>query len=151
MFRRTRAVLSDIVEIIRLLRVLLESLVFGFTVRPTGFGKRTQLREEFGAMAKVFTYVQGLVPAPEGVANQRLTVEVDGVKQEPPIVVGRDSEAVEFKAGPEGATVVLTLDYLDEAGNDSGDISTSFVVADEIAPEAPVGFGTLTQIAEESV
>jgi len=129
---------------------LVRALLWGLTVSPRGFGSRVQLAEESRQMAKVFTYRQGLLTPPAGVASQRLVVAVDGVSQEP-VTVAADATSIDFKAGPEGATVVLSLDYLDAAGNDSANAEATFTVVDSIPPEAPVGFGEVTQIAEEEI
>ena len=99
-------------------------------------------------MAKLFTYRQGLLPVPIGVASQRLVVTVNGVAQEP-LPITADADVVQFKAGPEGATVGLSLDYIDSAGNDSTNFEAEFVIVDGVAPDAPTGFGELAQIGEE--
>lgn len=150
MFAKMRAVLDELLIVLKLLRVLLRWLAFGLTVRPRGLGKRVQLNEEFSVMGQVFTYRQGLLPAPSGIATQRLTVTVDGVAQEPISVEG-EATSVDFKAGPAGASVTLSLDYLDAAGNDSDNFEATFVVVDGIPPEAPTGFGEVVQLAEEFV
>lgn len=150
MFAKMRAVLDELLIVLKLLRVLLRWLAFGLAVRPRGLGKRVQLNEEFSVMGQVFTYRQGLLPAPSGIATQRLTVTVDGVAQEPISVEG-EATSVDFKAGPAGASVTLSLEYLDAAGNDSDNFETTFVVVDGIPPEAPAGFGEVVQLAEEFV
>lgn len=146
MLRLWSAMLIELIAVLTLLRALL----WAMTQRPLGLGKRVQIFEEGESMAKVFTYRQGLLTPPAGVASQRLVVTVDGVTQEP-ITVPASAESIEFRAGPEGASVTLSLDYLDDAGNDSGNVEASFVVTDTIGPAAPDGFGELSQIAEEEV
>jgi len=143
-----RSVLTEFLTVLKLMAVLLRLIVWGLTVRPKGFGARVQVKEEIEGMAKVFTYKQGLLAVPVGVASQRLVVTVDGVSGEP-ITIASEATDVEFKAGPEGVTVELSLDYLDSAGNDSANATTSFVVADAIGPDMPAGFGELVQTAEE--
>lgn len=102
-------------------------------------------------MAKVFTNVQQLLAVTAiGVVQQRIVVSVDGTDQEPQLLSVDATEFV-FKCGPEGANVKLSLDYLDAAGNDSANFEDTFIVADEIPPDAPLGFGVRTQIAEEEV
>lgn len=150
MWSKIRGVLDELLIVLKLLRVVLRWLAFGLTVRPRGLGKRVQLNEEFSVMGQVFTYRQGLLPAPSGIATQRLTVTVDGVAQEPISVEG-EATSVDFKAGPAGASVTLSLDYLDAAGNDSDNFEATFVVVDGIPPEAPTGFGEVVQLAEEFV
>ncbi len=146
MMHTLRLVLEELLFVLQLTR----SLLWFLTVRPPGFGKRTQLSEESDLMGQVFTYRQELLPVKPGVSGQRLTVTVDGVSQEPQSL-GADATSADFKAGPTGASVELRLDYLDAAGNDSDDVTTTFVVVDGIPPAAPEGFGTITQIAEETV
>lgn len=143
-----KAVLTELLSVMKLTAVLLRVIVWGLTVRPAGFGVRIQVKEELFGMAKIFTYRQGLLPVPAGVASQRLVVTVDGTDQEP-ISIASDATEVEFKAGPEGATVKLSLDYLDSAGNDSGNVETEFVIVDSVPPAAPEGLGELSQISEE--
>ena len=150
MWSKLKSVLDELVIVLRLARVLLRWYAFRLTVRPRGFGVRVQLNEEFSFMGQVFTYRQGLLPAPSGVATQRLSVTVNGVAQEPISVEG-EATSVDFKAGPAGASVTLSLDYLDAAGNDSDNFETTFVVVDGIPPEAPAGFGEVVQLAEEFV
>ena len=150
MLSKLKAVLDELLGVLKLLRVLLKWLVFGLTVRPRGLGNRVQLDEEFSVMGQLFTYRQGLLPAPTGVASQRLVVTVDGVSQEP-ISIEAEATSVDFKAGPAGASVTLSLDYLDAAGNDGDNFETTFIVVDGIPPEAPSGFGEIVQLAEEFV
>lgn len=150
MLSKLKAVMDELLGVLKLLRVLLKWLVFGLTVRPRGLGNRVQLDEEFSVMGQLFTYRQGLLPAPSGVATQRLSVTVDGVAQEPISVEG-EATSVDFKAGPAGASVTLSLEYLDSAGNDSANLETTFIVVDGVPPEAPSGFGEIVQLAEEFV
>lgn len=145
--KKAAAVLDESLAVLRLTRILARNLVWGLTVRPRGFGVRVQESEEMG---QLFTYKQGLLAVPAGVASQRLAVTVDGVSQEP-VTIAADATDVEFKAGPVGASVTLSLDYLDSSGNDSANVETTFVVVDGIPPEAPAGFGEIAQIAEENV
>ncbi len=149
--------MDELLGVLKLLRVLLKWLVFGLTVRPRGLGDCVQLSEEFSAMGQVFVFRQGLLPIPEekiksqGIVSQRLIVTVDGVAQEP-IISEAEATSVIFKAGPAGASVARTLDYLDGSGNDSDNFEApAFVIVDGIAPEAPSGFGEIVQLAEEFV
>lgn len=157
MFAKIRAVLDELLIVLKLLRVLLRWLAFGLTVRPRGLGDCVQLSEEYSAMGQVFVFRQGLLPIPEakiknqGIVSQRLIVTVDGVAQEP-IISEAEATSVIFKAGPAGATVTRSIDYLDNAGNDSDNFDApAFVIIDGIAPEAPAGFGEVVQIGEEFV
>lgn len=143
-----KAVLTELLTILKLTATLLRVIVWSLTVRPKGFGVRVQIDEEWTGMAKLFTYRQGLLPVPIGVASQRLVVTVNGVAQEP-LPITADADVVQFKAGPEGATVGLSLDYIDSAGNDSTNFEAEFVIVDGVAPDAPTGFGELAQIGEE--
>ena len=150
MFKKIQRLVEIMIRVL-LLVVLLKFLVWSLTVRPTGIGKRVQIKEEGSGMAKVFTYVQQLLAVTAiGVAQQRVVVSVDGTDQEPQLLPV-DATEVTFKVGPEGANVKVSLDYLDTAGNDSANFEDTFIVADEIPPEAPLGFGTRAQTAEEEV
>lgn len=142
--------LLELRQFIRLATRLFLKVEWAFFTRPDGFGNLVQIKEEGSEMSKVFTYSQGLLPVKAGVDSQRLVVTVDGVETET-ISIASDATAVEFKAGPEGATVKLSLDYLDAAGNDSDNVEFEFVVVDQVPPETPDGFGKLAQIAEEEV
>lgn len=100
-------------------------------------------------MAQLFTYRLGLLAVPAGVASQRLAVTVNGTDQTP-IEISKDATEVEFKAGPVGAEVKLSLDYLDAGGNDSDNLEMPpFTIVDSVPPETPTGFGDLTQVSEE--
>ena len=156
MLSKLKAVLDELLIVLKLSIVLLKWLVFGLTVRPRGLGDCAQLSEEFSAMGQVFVFRQGLLPIPEekiksqGIVSQRLIVTVDGVAQEP-IISEAEATSVIFKAGPAGASVARSLDYLDASGNDSDNFEApAFVIVDGIAPEAPTGFGEVVQIGEES-
>ena len=150
MWSKLKAVLDELLIVLKLLRVLLRWYAFRLTVRPRGFGVRVQLEEESSVMGQLFTYRQGLLPVPAGVASQRLVVTVDGVSQEP-VSIEAEATSVDFKAGPAGSSLTLSLDYLDGAGNDSANLEMTFVVVDGIPPEAPSGFGEMVQLAEETV
>lgn len=150
MLNRLNRLIDTMIRVFLLVEVLLKVLVWRFTVRPTGIGRRVQIKEEGSRMAKVFTYVQQLLPPHSGVDKQRIVISVDGADQEPQLLDVTDTE-VTFKVGPEGANVKLTLDYVDAAGNDSANFEDTFIVADEIPPEAPLGFGLRAQTAEEDV
>jgi hypothetical protein len=126
--------------------VLGRKLLWMLTMRPRAFGALRQIAED--VLMQMFTYRQGLLTPPAGVAQQRLIVVV-GDAEPVEITVGAEADAVDFKAGPVGVTVKLSLDYLDAAGNDSANLTHEFVVEDKIAPAAPEGFGDLSQIAEE--
>jgi hypothetical protein len=145
-----RAFIDNIVVLVDVgLRVLkLEEARLWSCVRPRGFGVLKQTGED--SMASLFTYSQGLLAVPAGVVSQRVNISVDGVAQGEQLLPADATEAI-FKAGDVGATVVFNLDYVDAAGNDSANAETSFIVADAIAPDAPAGFGVLTQTGEETV
>ncbi len=127
---------------------LARKFLWRMCVSPNGFGPLKQIGERLVMGQKIFTYSQGLLPVPAeaDVVKQRLTVkfngEVDRVHE-----VDRTADVFKFEA-PEGVEVTLDLDYLDAAGNDSENVSTSFVVVDNLAPSAPAGFGELKQVAE---
>lgn len=99
---------------------------------------------------QLFTYRLGLLAPPAGVAKQRLTVTV-GEQAPQQFELSPGDVSVEFKAGPAGEVVELSLDYVDDAGNDSANLEMEFTVEDKIAPAMPEGFGDLNQIAEENV
>lgn len=140
-----RELIKEMIAVMRLVRALL----WAITVVPS-FGPRRQVKEEWNEMGQLFTYEQDLLPVKEGVDSQRLVVTVDGVDQEP-IILPKDATMATFKAGPDGATVKLSLDYLDARGNDSGNAETEFVIVDKQPPAAPDGFGEIRQTAEENV
>ena len=146
MLKSLRAFFVDLFALPSLVR----AFVWYETVRPCGFGFLFQKDERYSEMSQVFTYVQGLITPPAGVANQRLVVSVDGTAQDP-IIVDAAATSVEFKVGPAGATVVVSLAYEDAAGNVSDAIENQFVIVDKIPPVAPAGFGEITQTAEEDV
>lgn len=150
MYQKIERLIDITIRVMLLIEVLLKNLGWALIVRPKGVGKRVQIKEEGSGMAKVFTYNQQLLPAHSGVDQQRIVVSVDGTDQEPQLLLADATEFV-FKVGPEGANVKLTLDYLDAAGNDSANFEDTFIVADEIPPDAPIGFGARTEIAEEEV
>lgn len=143
MLSQIREMLSHLIAYL----VLGRKLLWMLTMRPRAFGALKQIAED--VLMQTFTYRQGLLTPPAGVAQQRLTVVVGDA--EPVEFLGPpDQESIDFKAGPVGATVKLSLDYLDAAGNDSANLTHEFVVEDKIAPAAPEGFGDLSQIAEEN-
>lgn len=157
MLSKITKLVEVMIRVLLLVETLLKVFLWRFTVRPAGFGDRVQIKETGSGMSKLFTYKQALLPIPEdritnqGIVSQRLQVTVNGVEQPVPAVVDVRAESIEFKAGPVGASVDLKLDCLDAEGNDSNDVTVSFVVIDGVAPDAPEGFGELTQIAEEEV
>lgn len=98
----------------------------------------------------VFVYELKLLTPPADVASQRLSVTVGDAE---PVVqtVDRETTSINFEAGPAGARVKLSLDYLDAAGNDSENLELEFDVEDKIAPAAPAGFGEINQVDEKVV
>lgn len=129
----------------------LRRLIWKLSVVPVGFGRLIQFRERVEMGQKFFGYKLALLPVPAGVAQQRLVVKRGEEVLGDPITVGADVLSVEFEAGPEGAEITLSLDYLDDSGNDSTNLEQTFVVADTIAPDAPAGFGELVQTREFEV
>lgn len=129
---------------------LVIALLWRMTKTPLGLPAPVQIAEELTTMGKLFTYRQEFLPPKEGVDRIRLVVTVDGVVTDTQVLPA-STGATTFKAGPEGAAVVLSLDNLDAAGNDSDNVSLEFTVVDQIAPPAPDGFGPIVQIAEETV
>lgn len=126
-------------------------LLWKLCVIPIGFGSLRQLSERVSGMSKMFTYNLGLLPVPAGVAKQRLVVKRGEEVIGDPVTVDAAATEVQFEAGPEGAEITLSLDYMDEAGNDSANLEMTFTVVDQVAPAAPEGFGDLTQVAEREV
>lgn len=146
MLTALKALLEEMLLTFRMVNQLLRFMIWSFTVRPRGFGVRVQESE----MSQVFNYRQNLLPVPAGVQSQRLVVTVNGEDQSP-IDIAASAADVVFQAGPAGATVKLSLDYLDASGNDSANVETEFVIIDGIPPEAPAGFGELVQESEETL
>jgi hypothetical protein len=144
------ALLKELItETIAVLRLLC-ALLWWLKVSPDGFGKLVQIEERLLNMGKVFDYSLELLPVKPGVDSQRLVVTVDGTSRDP-IALAADATSVTITDLPEGASVTLSLDYLDSAGNDSANVEVALIVTDEIGPDAPDGFGALTQIAEREV
>lgn len=129
--------------------VLWRRCLWLLAMRPAGFGLLVQVEEKVVMGKQIFTYSLALLKPPAGVDKQRLTVTVDGVKTLE-YVTGPETPTFKFEAGPVGAKVVVSLDYLDAAGNDSANIEKAFEVVDGIPPEMPEGFGELTQVAERT-
>lgn len=129
--------------------VLWRRCLWLLAMRPAGFGKLVQVKESVVMGKQIFTYSLALLEPPAGVAQQRLTVKVDGV-QTVEYLTGPETSAFKFEAGPVGADVVVSLDYLDAAGNDSANVELAFKIVDQIPPDAPEGFGELTQVAERT-
>ena len=141
-----KELITETIAVLRLLRALL----WWLTVSPDGFGKLVQIEERMLSMGKVFDYSLELLPVKPGVDSQRLVVTVDGTSRDP-IALAADATSVTITDLPEGSSVTLSLDYLDSAGNDSANVEVALIVTDEIGPDAPDGFGALTQIAEREV
>lgn len=139
------------IRVLLLVELLLKSAVWALTVRPKGLGRLVQIEEKVTDMSKVFVYIQSLLTPPAGVDKQRFIVTVDGVAQEAQLVPA-STTSVSFEAGPEGAIVGRTLDYLDAAGNDSANYEAEpFAVTDTIPPAGPTGLGDLVQVDEKEI
>lgn len=149
MFSTIRQLLAEMLIAMKQCNVLLRVMVWSWTVRPLGFGLLKQVSEGIHMGTKVYGYELPLLPVKPDTAAQRLVIAVDGV--ESTIVLNADSDLFEFGGCPLGSTVDITLDYLDEAGNDSGNVTMSFVVEDKTAPETPDGFGELRQVSETEI
>lgn len=143
------SLLKDVLTQLLACLVLWRRCLWLLAMRPAGFGRLVQVEEVVVMGKQIFTYSLALLKPPAGVAQQRLTVKVDGV-QTVEYLTGPETSAFKFEAGPVGADVVVSLDYLDAAGNDSANTELTFKVEDKIAPEAPEGFGELTQVAERT-
>jgi hypothetical protein len=151
MFKKLSRVLDLLIVNLTLSTKLLRYLVWVLTVRPNNLGKIVQVREVEMAKQIHFEYkVTDLKEPPVGTDKQRLSITVDGVEKEP-VVIGSADREMSFVVGPAGAVVDLKFDYIDAAGNDSGDFTTTFVVEDKVAPSAPVDLGVMTQVAEVEV
>lgn len=126
----------------------IEALLRRFVSPPRpGSVSATLIREE----SEMLVYKAALpaLPDPVGdIVKQRLTVTADGVSA---LEVDLDitaTESPEFKVA-DNAAVVLSLTYVDDAGNMSAPSEQSFTAADTIAPEAPGAFGEVTLLREE--
>lgn len=100
-------------------------------------------------MADKLVYsVKSDAPSAADVVARVLTVSVDGVENASQFGAGvTDFGTVEVV---EGASVVLTLVDVDNAGNRSEPASVSFVAADTLPPGQPGGFG-VTLVGEVTV
>lgn len=142
--------IDELIVKLNVIADLVIALLWRMTKTPLGLPAPVQIAEELTTMGKVFTYRQEFLPPKPGVDQIRLVVTVDGVVTDTQVMPA-STGATTFKAGPEGAAVVLTLDNLDAAGNDSDNVTFPFTVIDQIAPPAPDGLGAITQIAEEFI
>lgn len=97
------------------------------------------------------TYEATLPTVPTGtdIASQHLVVTVDGAEQSTQ-ELGIDATTATFTV-PENSTVKLTLDYHDNAGNESGKAEQEFVAIDTIPPDAPGPFGEIKLVSERTV
>jgi len=148
MFKEILQQMRQVLTLLMSCLVLWQRVLWKLAVRPKGFGKLTQIEETWVMGKQIFTYSLGLLkPEDPSVAKQRLTVTVDGEKTHE-YECSPDTTAFKFEAGPVGANVKVSLDYLDASGNDSANVELEFQIVDTLAPAAPTGFGTLQQVAE---
>lgn len=144
------SLLKEILSSLKTCLTLWRGILWRVARRPSGFGVLRQIREITQMAQSVFVYELKLLTPPADVASQRLSVTVGDAE---PVVqtVDRETTSINFEAGPAGARVKLSLDYLDAAGNDSENLELEFDVEDKIAPAAPAGFGEITQVDEKVV
>ena len=83
------------------------------------------------------------------VTNQVFTVSVDGVAVGNPQELDATALTATFEV-QQGANVLVSLRYRDEAGNLSEPQEQSFVAVDTIAPDAPGPFGEIRLISERT-
>ena len=103
------------------------------------------LKLKKGEIMDTFSYELGLNAATTDVVTQKLLVSIDGQVEEFALPATDDKFA--FSA-TQGSEVVLTLSYIDDAGNESSSITHTFTVVDTFPPEPPSGFGELKVVSE---
>ncbi len=116
--------------------------------RPQPF-TTTLISERTENNMDLLTYSAALptVPAGTDVVSQLFDVSVDGAAQ-PQQSLGKDVVSALFEV-PQDSTVVVSLVYVDDAGNSSAAQTQSFVAKDTIAPEAPGAFGEIKLVSEK--
>lgn len=149
MFKLIAEFLREVILTLKEIR----SLIWCLMVVPSGFGATRQVGEVIVAKEIHFRIerdilaVDPAVVQSKGIVKQRHRVILNGVEianVDVPVTGG----TVSFVAGPAGATYVELLDLFDAAGNDSIDLAETTVVADQVAPDAPIAFGGTRQIEE---
>ena len=132
---------------------MVRSLIWYLMVVPSGMGKTRQIGEVIVAKEIHFKTERDILavdPAivqSKGIVKQRHRVMLGGVEisnQDVPVTGG----TVQFVVGPAGTEYTELLDLFDGAGNDSIDLAETTVVADGVAPDAPLAFGASRQIEE---
>lgn len=103
-------------------------------------------KEERIEMTDTLIYELVLNPVSEDVEKQELEVTIDGAAETKVLAKGEDTTEVR---APQGSSVVLRLRYLDDANNASEWVVKRFTAVDTLAPNAPIGIGQLTLVAEE--
>lgn len=88
------------------------------------------------------------VPAGTDVASQTFTVTVDGTAQ-PSQSLGKDATTATFEV-PQDSSVLVSLTYVDDAGNSSAAQTLEFVATDTISPAQPSNIGPVTLVSERT-
>lgn len=86
------------------------------------------------------------MPAGTDVTTQAFDLSIDGVAQ-PTQKLAKEATFAEFEV-PQNSSVIVSLKYVDEAGNESQPQTQSFVAVDTIAPNAPGAFGAIELLSE---
>jgi hypothetical protein len=102
-------------------------------------------------MSDFLTYEATLptVPAGTDVTSQRFSVVEDGVAQAEQ-TLAKDATTATFEV-TQGASVDLSLTYVDDAGNVSAPRTQSFVAQDSLPPDAPGDFQEIKVVSERTV
>ncbi len=100
-------------------------------------------------MADVLVYKVSVGPVVDAdVVERQLVVAVDGTATDDVKVFPADTTELGEISVPQGASVVLTLVDVDDAGNRSEPAVLEFVAADTLPPAQPGAFG-VTLVREE--
>lgn len=164
MLNRINKLLDVMTRVLLLVEKLLKFLVFGFTVRPTGFGAERQVSEEVVRNMRVFTIVRTILGIPserivkEGIVSQRLNVstqlgDAEPIVQDPiDLPVSPDPADYTYKAGPPGVMISLSVQTVDAYGNAGpATVLPPYELVDGVPPGPAEGFGEERQIDEEDV
>lgn len=93
-------------------------------------------------MADSLTYSISAGPVVDSdVVKRLLTIVVDGVDQGTSELPADAADKLSVFSVDQGATVVLTLVDVDDAGNESAPAVVEFVAADTLPPAQPNGLG----------
>jgi hypothetical protein len=119
--------------------------------QPGPFSIRLVSERRVNDMSDFLTYEATLptVPAGTDVTSQRFSVVEDGVAQAEQ-TLAKDATTATFEV-TQGASVDLSLTYVDDAGNVSAPRTQSFVAQDSLPPDAPGDFQEIKVVSERTV